>query len=343
MERDNPTYSKTRERALLLMRFYWLDDIYKIGKNLHIPYFDQFGNYWDIGYEDESRLQAALALSEAISDEMLAKILNEKLPKYGLTLGGFQGQYYSCDETGKLKFESSWNSVRANLQKALSRWGDKAYGILRGIINKGGRSEYFDLLEAIESVLGYELIPSYLLPRLRPLKLIFKTGSNKYPDWTMPPEIIPIAEAELVVYEKSRKPVPKKDRTIPSAFISYSSKDSEFVERLVNDLSKSRKKVWWDRWEIKVGDSITKKINEGIDRNDYLILVLSPNSVRSAWVEKELNAGLMCELQSRNVVVLPILIADCNIPPLIADKRYADFRSNYGQGLAELLVAIQPK
>lgn len=274
---------------------------------------------------------------------MLAKILNEKLPKYGLTLGGFQGQYYSCDETGKLKFESSWNSVRANLQKALSRWGDKAYGILRGIINKGGRSEYFDLLEAIESVLGYELIPSYLLPRLRPLKLIFKTGSNKYPDWTMPPEIIPVAEAELVVYEKSRKPVPKKDRTIPSAFISYSSKDSEFVERLVNDLSKSRKKVWWDRWEIKIGDSITKKINEGIDRNDYLILVLSPNSVRSAWVEKELNAGLMRELQSRNVVVLPILIADCNIPPLIADKRYADFRSNYGQGLAELLVVIQPK
>ena len=93
-------------------------------------------------------IKETLALSEAISDEMFVKILNEKSPKYGLTLGGFQGQYYSCNETGKLKFESSWNSVRANLQKALSRWGDKAYGILRGIINKGGRSEYFDLLAA---------------------------------------------------------------------------------------------------------------------------------------------------------------------------------------------------
>jgi hypothetical protein len=77
-------------------------------------------------------------------------------------------------------------------------------------------------------------------------KLIFKTGSNKYPNWTMPPEIIPIVETELAAYEKSRKPLIKKDRTIPSVFISYSSKDSVFVERLVNDLSRSRKQVWWD-------------------------------------------------------------------------------------------------
>lgn len=334
---------KTRERALLLMRFYWLDDIYNIGKNLCIPYFDQFPNYWDIGYGDDSRMQAALAIAEAMSDEVLVKLTTEKPPKYGLDLGGFQGNYYTCDQSGRLKLESSWNIVRMNVEKALNRWGDKAYGILRGIINKGGRSEYFELLDAIESALGYEYIPSYLLPRFRTLKLIFKTGSNRYPDWTMPAEIIPVVEAELANYEKNRRPVPKKDRTTPGVFISYSSKDSEFVERLANDLSKSVKRVWWDRWEIKVGDSITSKINEGIDRNDYLILVLSPNSVESSWVQKELNAGLMRELQTRNVVVLPILIGDCDIPPLIADKRYADFRASYEQGLAELLPAIQTK
>ena len=343
MSSNEPVNSKTKERALLLMRFYWLDDLYNVGKTLRIPYFEKFANYWDIGYGDDSRLKAALAIGEVISDETLAKLIIDKPPKYGLDLGGFQGNFFTCDESGRLKFESSWDVVRANVQKALSRWGEKAYGVLRGIINKGGRSEYFELLDSIEAALGYEYIPSYLLPRFRTLKLIFKTGSNKYPDWTMPAEIIPVVEAELSVNEKNRKPVAKRDKTMPSAFISYSSGDREFVERLVNDLKNSGKQVWWDSWEIKVGDSITKKINEGINRNDYLVLILSPNSLRSSWVQKELSAGLMRELQTRNVVVLPVLIADCDIPTLIADKRYADFRISYERGLADLLPAIQAK
>lgn len=343
MPPNEPMDARTKERVLLLMRFYWLEDLYNVGKTLCIPYFEKFADYWDIGYGDDSRLEAALAIAEVISDETLAKLITEKPPKYGLDLGGFHGNYYTCDESGRLKLESSWDIVRANVQKALSRWGDKAYGVLRGIIDKGGRSEYFELLDAIESALGYEFIPSYLLPRFRTLKLIFKTGSNKYPDWTMPAEIIPVVEAELAAHAKNRKPVLKKDKTMPSAFISYSSRDAEFVERLVNDLNKSGKQVWWDHWEIKVGDSITKKINEGINRNDYLILILSPNSVKSSWVEKELSAGLMRELQTRNVVTLPVLVADCDIPPLIADKRYADFRTSYERGLADLLLAIQAR
>lgn len=75
-----------------------------------------------------------------------------------------------------------------------------------------------------------------------------------------------------------------------------------------------------NRWEIKVGDSITEKINEAIRRNDYLIVVLSKASVKSEWVKKELNAALMKELKKKSVVVLPLLMEDCEVPPLIADK-----------------------
>jgi hypothetical protein len=52
-------------------------------------------------------------------------------------------------------------------------------------------------------------VPSYLLPRLQPLKLVFKTGSNKYPDWTIPPEIIPVVKEELDKFRRSLKPVTK--------------------------------------------------------------------------------------------------------------------------------------
>lgn len=69
-------------------------------------------------------------------------------------------------------------------------------------------------------------------------------------------------------------------------------------------------------------------------------IVLSPSSVNSVWVRKELSAALIKELKSKSVVILPILLRDCDIPPLISDKRYADFRHDYQTGLSELLSVL---
>lgn len=125
-------------------------------------------------------------------------------------------------------------------------------------------------------------------------------------------------------------------------FISYSTEDQSFVKRLARDLAKSGKIIWWDR-KIQVGSSIVKEINSHIRVADYILLVLSPYSVESPWVELELSAGLMQEFQVGRSIVLPVLIANCKIPPLIADRRYADFRISYKNGLAELLQSIQSR
>jgi len=127
-----------------------------------------------------------------------------------------------------------------------------------------------------------------------------------------------------------------------TVFISYSSKNREFAEKLATDLRASGVGVWFDQWEIKVGDSITQKINDGIHDNDYLAVVLSPDSVASDWVKKEINAAMMKELNRRSVFVLPILYRDCKIPALIADKRYADFRKSYQFGFSEVLQVLTP-
>ncbi len=70
--------------------------------------------------------------------------------------------------------------------------------------------------------------------------------------------------------------------------------------------------------------------------------MLSTASIGSEWVQRELGAALQRELEERKVFILPVLIEDCEIPPLLRDKRYADFREDYAQGLADLLAAIQP-
>src|SRR6266852_9776443 len=106
-------------------------------------------------------------------------------------------------------------------------------------------------------------------------------------------------------------------------FISYSSKDRAFAEKLARDLVRFGVRVWWDQGEIKVGDSLNRRIQEGIFNNRWLAVVLSPNSVASPWVERELNAALIEELERRDVFVLPLLHSKCQLPVFLKDKVYA--------------------
>src|SRR4051812_23154787 len=103
-------------------------------------------------------------------------------------------------------------------------------------------------------------------------------------------------------------------------FISYSHADSEFVDRLATQLVQQAVNVWVDRWEINVGDSLIDKVEEAIAGASALLVVLSRASVESNWVKKEVNAGLVRELEEKQVVVLPVLVEDCKIPVFLREK-----------------------
>ena len=122
------------------------------------------------------------------------------------------------------------------------------------------------------------------------------------------------------------------------AFICHSSSDKSFVRRLVADLGQRAIDVWFDEKEILVGDRTREKIEHGLSASDYLVVILSPESINSLWVTVELDAKLIEEIESRQVIVLPCLLADCNLPPLLKGKHYADFRSDYNRGLEDLLA-----
>jgi hypothetical protein len=49
----------------------------------------------------------------------------------------------------------------------------------------------------------------------------------------------------------------------------------------------------------------------------------------------------MRQLQGEHVRVIPVLLDNCEIPPLLADVRYADFRVSFESGYADLLAAIR--
>ena len=138
---------------------------------------------------------------------------------------------------------------------------------------------------------------------------------------------------------KEKRHLENKDEKV--VFLSHSSKDKPFIRQLAADLTEKGILVWLDEQQINVGDSINKAINQGLVESDYFIIALSEHSTQSEWVERELNSALIDEIESKKVKVLPIKLSDCKFPPLIKDKKYADFTKSYTAGLEELLKALK--
>jgi hypothetical protein len=129
----------------------------------------------------------------------------------------------------------------------------------------------------------------------------------------------------------------------PLLFVCHASEDKTFVDRLVTELDHCALHAWYDKREILVGDSIVDRVNEALTMARFLVVVLSPRSVIKPWVNRELNSTLMRQLSQEHITILPVLIGDCELPPLLADLKYADFRQSFGSGLAELVAAIRRK
>jgi len=123
-------------------------------------------------------------------------------------------------------------------------------------------------------------------------------------------------------------------------FISYSHTDEAFVHELAAQLVRHNAHVWIDSWELNVGDSLIQRIQQAIQESSALLIVLSKASVESEWCKKELNAGLMRELDEKRVLVLPVLTEDCDIPLFLREKMYADFRTSFDAGFRAVIPAV---
>ena len=118
---------------------------------------------------------------------------------------------------------------------------------------------------------------------------------------------------------------PKVFKRPPVIFLSHNHKDRPFVRKLSINLKKHGIESWLDEAEIGVGDSLIEKIQQAIKNVEYFAVILSPNSVNSSWVRKELEVAMSMEIERKRVFVLPILYKNCELPPFLKTKRYADF------------------
>lgn len=127
-----------------------------------------------------------------------------------------------------------------------------------------------------------------------------------------------------------------------SIFLSHTHADKAFVRKLAADLEAHGVRYWLDGAEIKVGESLIEKIRQGLDGVDFVAAVLSPNSIASPWVQRELNVAMNQEIMGRQVKVLPLLYRQCELPGFLLGKFYADFTDdlNYPSALKRLVESI---
>lgn len=120
-------------------------------------------------------------------------------------------------------------------------------------------------------------------------------------------------------------------------FISYSRKDISFIETLVTDLKNTGLEVWYDVSHIAGGARWRSEIENALRNSQYVIVVLSPDSIVSEWVEREF-------LFSSNLrkKIIPVMYRACEIPLNYVDLNYIDMQGDhYGRNFHKLLKALQ--
>jgi len=108
------------------------------------------------------------------------------------------------------------------------------------------------------------------------------------------------------------------------AFISHASEDKDKVARpLANALTRLGFRVWYDEFELKVGDSLRQTIDKGLINSRYGIVILSPSFFAKNWPQYELN-GLTSREIAGEKVILPVWYKITKVDLLAYSPNLAD-------------------
>lgn len=193
---------KIVERKLLLKRTFSIAELFEIGKEVNIPYFNSFISCWEID-EDE----AALEIASNLSEKQLKEIYEKHVPREWAI---FRGRYYTF-ENGALRFAGSWEKIRRSISETEKKFGKNCVTLLKTMEKSGG---IFGLNELKEmSKQGIDPYP--ILAKLEQLKVIVTSyRGDKYREWRILEESFPLIRMELGIQPVE---LPTSAATVPLA------------------------------------------------------------------------------------------------------------------------------
>ena len=131
-------------------------------------------------------------------------------------------------------------------------------------------------------------------------------------------------------------------------FISYNKVDEEIAKKIGrylegHKIGNRKIRVFLAAWDIKPGHSIVDKINEGLERAKFFVLVLSPEALQAVWPTAERAASLLSDPSGRMGRVIPVLVKPCKVPPLLAIRNWVDLRdaSKFKTEMQRMLCTVK--
>jgi len=123
--------------------------------------------------------------------------------------------------------------------------------------------------------------------------------------------------------------------SLSPAFVSYSRNDSEFVLRLVKDLTAAGASVWLDQLNLAAGQRWDRAIEIALAGCGRMLVILSPAAVASENVMDEISFAI-----DERKEIIPVLYGDCSVPLRLRRFQNIDFRGDYERGLQKLVKTL---
>ncbi len=124
-------------------------------------------------------------------------------------------------------------------------------------------------------------------------------------------------------------------------FLSHASADKPAVEDVKRILDEGGDiECWLDKLEIGFGENIVSRISDGLAKSDFLLLFLTPASLKSQWVEEEWTALFYTQTNSGKTRLIPVLLEDCQLPTILQNKKFCDLRTNRLEELRRLKATL---
>ncbi|MEA2490137.1 MAG: hypothetical protein QOH21_1929 [Acidobacteriota bacterium] len=130
------------------------------------------------------------------------------------------------------------------------------------------------------------------------------------------------------------------------AFLSYSSADRDWVVALKRHLEGRGLRVWMDIEQIPPGEMFVTGLERGLDASRTMVLIVSPESVASGWVQEEYARAMsLTKAKAAPLRIIPVILRDAVQPGFLESRQRVDFRDAdaFEAALSELIFGITGK
>src|SRR5271166_1223034 len=124
-------------------------------------------------------------------------------------------------------------------------------------------------------------------------------------------------------------------------FLSHSTKDKDFVEKLAAAMTASGFTPWLCEVDIEKGANFVAEISKGLKDTDLTLLVWSPDAANSPWTEEEWTAVLKQQVEQSRIRFGIIMLRQHPLPPLLDTKNYIDAQVSHDAGIRDTLEWLE--